>query len=84
MEVWMWNIYFISFSLSYELRVYKRHIAHTPRRLYTQADATHPWLTEHVAELLARLADGRRVHNRHQVGDVVDEDVVEELLVALL
>jgi hypothetical protein len=37
-----------------------------------------------VAELLARLADGRRVDDRHHLVDVIDHGPVEELLVPVL
>ena len=40
-------------------------------------------VAEDVAVLLARLADGRRVDDRHQLGQVLDQHAVEERLVAV-
>ena len=39
---------------------------------------------EDAAELLARLADRRRVDDRHELLEVIGEDAIEEVLVAVL
>ena len=43
-----------------------------------------PRPTVDLAEALAGLADGRRVDDRHRLGDVVAQDPVEQGLVAVL